>query len=711
MNISPNLSLSDNSQISQQRSFHEQMNNDADSKDSNTTDLLKEFEALNKNYNQADQQQNFQNPQTRSSQVQQQQQPINYQQQAAWIDGQFDQLTVQKMTLRAKIFSPDLIESIEEDQSDEEANEQLMHKRGQGSHSTQKSNINIHEERKVLLRNFDEEILDDAYKKELRQFFGQTSEQSPNKLRQKRQNSSNFLGSSSILGHPQCTPFSSIIEDLNEIVSNNNLSVSQFENLSPDQQQNIILANQKDKLERLQKPGIKSWLHDKYQTQIYKKNLHEFDLFLVQNIRAHSDSVWVAKFSPDGLYLATGGKDAVLKIWQVNQVPSELKFSNENPKEFTKQIGDCYRLFDDKPFREFREHEYDILDIAWCKNKANLLLTCSFDCKVILWDLQKERHIEIFEHQDVPTKVAFNPDLDNLFVTGSLDKTLRLWNIDQKLKPLDTQQTQDHITALCFSNEGERLVAGLATGQCVIYSCDLLGRINYITRIDCKNRRGKFSAGRKISGVQFLSKNEILIATNDSRLRLFNLEDCIQKYKYKGHKNENLQIEPSLSENQEHIMMGSEDGYIYIWNRVNDHIPVINARITQNVIKNNRVKSFESFLPFDDIKILAPTTVFAPNETLKIQQAKHQKIQQANLSSSIKAIIVACSTDGRLRVFIDEKLDGQIKEEDQEEDLQDYQSREGSPIISQDDSDSDDSKSSPETNQNKNIKKLDINKL
>jgi len=151
--------------------------------------------------------------------------------------------------------------------------------------------------------------------------------------------------------------------------------------------------------------------------------------------------------------------------------------------------------------REYREHEYDILDIAWCKNKPNLLLTCSFDHQVILWDLLKERHVEIFEHSDVPTKVAFNPDLDNLFVTGSLDKTMRLWNIDQKSKPLDTQLTQDHITALCFSHEGERLVVGLATGQCVIYSCDLLGKINYITRIDCKNRRGKFSAGRKVSGV------------------------------------------------------------------------------------------------------------------------------------------------------------------------------------------------------------------
>ena len=62
----------------------------------------------------------------------------------------------------------------------------------------------------------------------------------------------------------------------------------------------------------------RQWLHKNYPTKINKKNVHEFDLFLVQNIRAHSDSIWVARFSHDGLFLATGSKDAVLKIWQVN---------------------------------------------------------------------------------------------------------------------------------------------------------------------------------------------------------------------------------------------------------------------------------------------------------------------------------------------------------------------------------------------------------
>lgn len=114
-----------------------------------------------------------------------------------------------------------------------------------------------------------------------------------------------------------------------------------------------------------------------------------------------------------------------------------------------------------------------------------------------------------------------------MFVTVSLDKAIRLWDIGQRAKPIDVQQTQDCITALQYMMPtGNKLVVGFATGQCSVYSCDEVGRLNFSARIDCKNRRGKYSSGRRVSGVRFIGKsNEILISTNDSRLRLYNLDD------------------------------------------------------------------------------------------------------------------------------------------------------------------------------------------
>lgn len=119
--------------------------------------------------------------------------------------------------------------------------------------------------------------------------------------------------------------------------------------------------------------------------------------------------------------------------------------------------------------------------------------------------------------------------------------------MDQKNKPVETQHVQEVITALEISPNGKKLVVGLQVGACVIYLCDNLGRLNYLTRVDVKNRHGKFSSGRKVSAISFLTKNEILITSSDNRLRVIDTEDCSLKYKYKGHKNENLQLKAAPS--------------------------------------------------------------------------------------------------------------------------------------------------------------------
>ena len=77
-----------------------------------------------------------------------------------------------------------------------------------------------------------------------------------------------------------------------------------------------------------------------------------------------------------------------------------------------------------------------------------------------------------------------------------------------------------------------------------------------------------------MAGVRFIGKgNEILISTNDSRLRLFNLDDYTQKYKYKGHTSENLPIEACVNETMDYIVCGSEDGNVYLWDCICDQVP------------------------------------------------------------------------------------------------------------------------------------------
>lgn len=100
---------------------------------------------------------------------------------------------------------------------------------------------------------------------------------------------------------------------------------------------------------------------------------------------------------------------------------------------------------------------------------------------------------------------------------------LRLWNIAEYkvVASASVKSEEDIFTALCFSNDGQTIVAGCITGRCRIY--ELNGnRLEKRAEVDVKNRAGKHRKGTKVTGiVQVDSKdNTFLISTHDSRIRL-----------------------------------------------------------------------------------------------------------------------------------------------------------------------------------------------
>ena len=211
------------------------------------------------------------------------------------------------------------------------------------------------------------------------------------------------------------------------------------------------------------------------------------NLFAVQEIsNAHSDSIWVAKFSPCGNYLATGGKDACLKVWKVRDLSDLNESNDENDTEYRRQ--DDYRqfkrpdltLFETKPAWEFREHVQDIVDVCWSEPSEDEkdqihILSCSFDCKVIQWSLQSDSSlpVQIFDHPDVPCQISFAPGIKDVFVSGCFDGIIRLWSLKKKQSMIfaePTPHSNEKITSLCFSPDSKWLVIGLSTiGMGVVF--------------------------------------------------------------------------------------------------------------------------------------------------------------------------------------------------------------------------------------------------
>ena len=209
---------------------------------------------------------------------------------------------------------------------------------------------------------------------------------------------------------------------------------------------------------------------------------------------------------------------------------------------------------------------------------------------------------------DVPSQVSFAPYDTDTFVTGCLDGAIRLFSIKKKqMLSAEGTHANGKVSALCFSPDGRWLVVGLATvGMCILYEHYSGNSLNYKSQIDCRNRMGRFSSGRKVAGITFLNNDEFIVSTNDSSLRLFSITDCAQSVKFKGHCSEHLQLVPTYDPQQELVAAGGEDGRVVIWNLANlRYGPATSLDVLSpshqhqaNLYKKEKERVFEAFMPF-----------------------------------------------------------------------------------------------------------------
>ncbi|CEQ41043.1 SPOSA6832_02722 [Sporobolomyces salmonicolor] len=225
--------------------------------------------------------------------------------------------------------------------------------------------------------------------------------------------------------------------------------------------------------------------------------------------RKKQNAVWAVKFSDDGRYLAVGGKDGVVRVWEVLSTPearhsamhppsssafplspdeasSPATPSSDSPpltrsqtfssasanggsngrkrgKDKEKTPAAIMPVFGSRPLWEFRGHEADVLDLSWskvCLSVNNFLLSSSMDKTVRLWHVSRSECLCAFQHLDFVTSIAFHPKDDRFFLSGSLDCKLRLWNqIWTELPEL--------ITSVAFTRDGKLAIAGSFVGICV----------------------------------------------------------------------------------------------------------------------------------------------------------------------------------------------------------------------------------------------------
>lgn len=191
------------------------------------------------------------------------------------------------------------------------------------------------------------------------------------------------------------------------------------------------------------------------------------------------------------------------------------------------------------------------------------------DKTVRLWHVSRAECLCCFKHSDFVTSIQFHPRDDRFFLAGSLDSKLRLWSIPDKSVAY-WSQTPDLITAVAFAPDGKTAIAGCLNGLCLFYETEGL---KYQTQIHVRSAHGKNAKGSKVTGIQAINdppedpngEVKLLITSNDSRVRVYNIRDKGLELKLKGNENSCSQIHASFSDDAQYIICGSEDRKVYIW--------------------------------------------------------------------------------------------------------------------------------------------------
>merc|ERR1711868_238939 len=185
--------------------------------------------------------------------------------------------------------------------------------------------------------------------------------------------------------------------------------------------------------------------------------------------------IYVLKFNHDGKLLAAAGKEGIITVWVVEKFRADFEGIKKEPT-----LAQTKNIFDLNPLRTYDDHTKHVLDLSWShKAGENWLLSASMDKSVRLWHLTKENSLLEFTHSETVKCVAFHPEENSLFVSGSLDGKIRVWNVPEQRTICSESVTPrwkngEMITAICFAKKAQWILVGTYDGRCIVFETEKL---------------------------------------------------------------------------------------------------------------------------------------------------------------------------------------------------------------------------------------------
>lgn len=192
--------------------------------------------------------------------------------------------------------------------------------------------------------------------------------------------------------------------------------------------------------------------------------------------------------------------------------------------------------------------------ISWNSYRKGTLASSDYEGTVTVWDANTGQRCKTFqEHEKRCWSVDFNNVDTRLIASGSDDARVKLWslNSDQSIASLEAKA---NVCCVKFNPRSSCHLAFGSADHCVHYY-DLRNMKEALTVF-----RGHKKA---VSYVKFLNHEEIVSASTDSQLKMWNINQTHCLRSFVGHINEKNFV--GLATDGEYVACGSENNALYVY--------------------------------------------------------------------------------------------------------------------------------------------------